>query len=391
MSSISKLKNGVGIFLRDMSNMTVVDNGQAVLLGGGVQSGDVISYLWSHGKQTTTTGCDCVGYVGPILGGGHGWLQGRYGLASDQLISARMVLANGTAISVSNEENKDLFWAIRGAGHNFGVVTQVKMRIYDREKEQDEWAASSFVYTHDKMESVFGLMNSWLDDVVQPEGLVHYGLFVHNADVDPDNPIVIIWVYYQAAFIPRQYVDALNALSPIAVENKVTDLAGVNAHVQADRNGTSCAKGFSRSLVPVSLHRYSLPALRKVVSIFAALPAAYRNSALMLEGFPVNRVHQILAEDSAYPDRGGRLLVSPVLTNVHEKSLDEGAWRITGEIRSALVEGNGGLLVAYVNYARGDETLEEVYGHEAWRLEKLRKLKKAFDPFGRFNFAMPIT
>lgn len=55
-----------------------------------------------------------------------------------------------------------LFWAIRGAGHNFGVVTQVELEIYDRKPEQDEWAASGFVFTHDKMEAVFALANEWL-------------------------------------------------------------------------------------------------------------------------------------------------------------------------------------------------------------------------------------
>jgi FAD/FMN-containing dehydrogenase len=64
-----------------------------------------------------------------MLGGGHGLLQGHYGLLSDNLISARMVLANGTAVTVSSESNPDLFWAIRGAGHNFGIVTEFEYKI----------------------------------------------------------------------------------------------------------------------------------------------------------------------------------------------------------------------------------------------------------------------
>ena len=170
-----------------MNDVTIVDNGKAALIEGGVLNGDLISYLWSQGKQTMTTGCDCVGYIAPILGGGHGWLQGRYGLATDQLISARMVLANGTAITVSEESNPDLFWAIRGAGHNFGVVTQAKIKIYDREPEQDQWAASGFVFTHDKMEKAFALANKWLEDPKPPVELTHYGVFALNPEVDPVN------------------------------------------------------------------------------------------------------------------------------------------------------------------------------------------------------------
>lgn len=98
-----------------------------------------------------------------------------------------MVLANGAAITVSEESNPDLFWAIRGAGHNFGIVTEAKLRIYDRESAQDEWAASGFVFTYDKMEAVFSLANTWLESPERPAGMVHYGLFALNPEVDPVN------------------------------------------------------------------------------------------------------------------------------------------------------------------------------------------------------------
>jgi FAD/FMN-containing dehydrogenase len=158
-NNISSINNSVGILMRGMKNMTIVDNGRAALIEGGVLNGHLLSYLWDRGKQTTTTGCACVGYMAPILGGGHGWLQGEYGLAADQLISARMVLANGTTITVCEEINPELFWAIRGAGHNFGIVTQAKIKIYDRESGKDDWDVTAFVFTHDKMEDVMGVAN----------------------------------------------------------------------------------------------------------------------------------------------------------------------------------------------------------------------------------------
>jgi FAD/FMN-containing dehydrogenase len=76
-TALNNVKNGIGILMRGMDNITIVDDGRAALIEGGILNGDIMSYLWPLGKQTMTTGCDCVGYISPILGGGHGWFQGN--------------------------------------------------------------------------------------------------------------------------------------------------------------------------------------------------------------------------------------------------------------------------------------------------------------------------
>lgn len=181
------MKDGIGIHLSQMNNISIVDNGQAVLIEGGVLNGDLVTHLWARGKQTATTGCDCVGFIAPILGGGHGYNQGRYGKATDQLLSARLVLANGTAIDISQEYNPDLFWAIRGAGHNFGIVTRAKLRIYDVEPDQQQWAASGFVLTHDKLEALYAIANSWVKDPNKPIGFTNYFVFAFNPEIDGEH------------------------------------------------------------------------------------------------------------------------------------------------------------------------------------------------------------
>lgn len=87
--------------MRGLSGVSLspTNTSQAVILGGSL-SGEVISGLGALGKQSVAGGCDCTAFTSPMLGGGHGWLQGRYGLMTDNLVSARVVLANGTAISV---------------------------------------------------------------------------------------------------------------------------------------------------------------------------------------------------------------------------------------------------------------------------------------------------
>ena len=120
-----------------------------------------------------------------MLGGGHGWLQGQYGLMVDNLLSARLVLANGTAVSVSDTENADLFWALRGAGHNFGIVTSFEYKIYDHTPENENWAIETFVFTRDKLEAVFEEANKQLEE--RPIELTQMSLFMRVPDVEADN------------------------------------------------------------------------------------------------------------------------------------------------------------------------------------------------------------
>ena len=71
-----------------------------------------------------------VGIAGLTLGGGYGWLAGRYGLACDNLLSVELVTAEGEQLSASEGENAELFWGVRGGGANFGVITSFEYRLH---------------------------------------------------------------------------------------------------------------------------------------------------------------------------------------------------------------------------------------------------------------------
>ncbi|KAF1960484.1 FAD-binding domain-containing protein [Byssothecium circinans] len=389
-SALNLFQAGIGIWMRGMNGVRIVDDGTAAIIGGGTDSGEVTAALWPQGKQTVALGCDCPGFIAPVLGGGHGWLQGRYGLLADNLISARMVLANGTAITVSETEHVDLFWAIRGAGHNFGIVTSIKYRIYDRNADQDQWAAAGFTFTHDKLEKVFSKANEWLHRPTRPVELTHYPTFVNNPDIDPDMPVIVFWIFWQGDTIPAEYTTPMHALDPVSISTSVTDLAGMNTHLGAAYGLAACQKGYSHLQYPVSLNEWNASNLRAVLEIFSSMPRAFNSSVMLLEAYAMNRVNEIPNDSTAYPDRDGQLLLSPIMTYAANESLDETAVAVSKKIRYTLLNGTGLPLNAYVNYAYGDESLQEIYGHEPWRLEKLRKLKKEYDPHGRFNFYAPI-
>jgi FAD/FMN-containing dehydrogenase len=109
----------------ELSNFTGVDvDGTTVRIGAGAVWGDVAAALGPHGLGITSGDTKSVGVGGLTLGGGVGWLVREHGLAFDSLKAAEVVLASGEVVTASADENPELFWALRGGGGNFGVVTE---------------------------------------------------------------------------------------------------------------------------------------------------------------------------------------------------------------------------------------------------------------------------
>jgi FAD/FMN-containing dehydrogenase len=96
----------------------------------GATNGELVLAAQKYGLATTTGTCATVGMGGSTLGGGIGWLMGRFGATVDNVLAFEIATAEGHLITASADEHPDLFWALRGGGGNFGVVTEITYRLH---------------------------------------------------------------------------------------------------------------------------------------------------------------------------------------------------------------------------------------------------------------------
>ena len=124
-------EGGLTLDLSGLREVSVDQENKLVHVGGGSRLGDVDAVTSQHGLIVPAGIMSETGVAGLALGGGIGWFSRKHGLTCDNFVSLEVVLASGEVIEVSPTSHPELFWALRGGGGNFGIVTRFTFQAYD--------------------------------------------------------------------------------------------------------------------------------------------------------------------------------------------------------------------------------------------------------------------
>ncbi|QSZ36199.1 hypothetical protein DSL72_007325 [Monilinia vaccinii-corymbosi] len=391
-TTLGRLKNGLSIDLSQLKSISINKNAATMTIGGGVRFRDMVDPLFAAGFQIQTGTCSCPGMVGVSIGAGIGRLQGIYGLLSDALISATVVTASGRVLHVSETSNSDLFWGIRGAGANFGVITSATYRVQPL-INGGIFTSVDMIFPASKNVSYFNTLASMANgNGTFPAKLAAISNIVYNSTSN-EPEILVNWAYAG----PRE--EALRIMAPILNLQpgfiNITDVSwrNLNTATGFGLDAAVCEPNHIRNIYGASLRTLSastsISTFQKLADFYAKYPEA-RGSALSLESFPPQKVRDTPDSTSAYPWRDTITYLLIELTWETAGSSVAGPSNALGlELRRDFAATSGYPdLSVYVNYAHGDETIEQIYG--ARKLPRLARLKKTWDPDNVFAFNNPL-
>ncbi|RDA83522.1 hypothetical protein CP532_4149 [Ophiocordyceps camponoti-leonardi (nom. inval.)] len=383
---------GIEINLSRLTAITIQPDKKSAWFQGGTYGKMIIETLWDQGYVTTTGSSGCVGLMGVALGGGLGRYQGLYGLISDNFINLNVVLADGSTITVNETSYDDLFWAMRGAGHNYGIVTSVELKIYPR--QLDTWHYHNYVWTQDKLEAVFDALNDFQGEGEIPALMgANFGQFSIEPSIS-QTEAAITWTFAYAG--PGDEAEAL--LEPFNSIEAASSSSGDVSYPQllvaqgTNFESSSCA---SNPYIggTANLQTYNVTAQRQIYDLLneriASHPELAAGARVFYEGYASRATQEIDPDSTAYAHRDEYLVV--FFASVVPQGQEDVVRELTEEVRDLWNAGQPDRLpTTYVNHAAGGESLESMYGYEPWRLDRLRDLKAKYDPNNRFRFYNPI-
>jgi FAD/FMN-containing dehydrogenase len=357
---------GVVIDLSRLANVQIIDKERhLVRIGGGATWGQVAAALAPHGLAISSGDTKSVGVGGLTLTGGIGWQVRKYGLALDNVVAADVVTANGEILRASAADNPELFWAIRGGGGNFGIVT-----------------AFDFL-AHPTTDVFFGkvafpaseaatVLQGWADYLrTAPDELTSTVAFANPFAGGPEAPVEIY-----IAFAGDDPQLAARAIDPIRRLGTVTDDdVALKPYADTLEDGAIPPPGIQ--FVPRSafVDRQSVP---EVLRILTEVRASQRSPFIVVRSVG-GAVSRVPADATAYAHRQAELMV--VTTIAGPQPVVEAARPGLDAILERLAPHVNG---AYANFL-GSATAEDVAAiYPAQTYQRLATVKRRYDPGNLF-------
>ncbi len=360
---------GVMIDLAEMRDITVDPELGTATAQGGVTWNELNQSAGGHGLAVTGGAVSTTGIAGYTLGGGLGWLMGKYGLACDNLEAVELVTASGDVLQVDAESHPDLFWALRGGGGNFGVATSFTYRLHPLSTITGGLIAHPIDAAPDLLRFYRDAVADASDDLTVFAGLVHApdgsgaklsALVVCHAG-DPDDAA-------------RELAPLLSFGSPVMTQVGLMPYPQMNTLLDAGYPLgslnywlSSFTRGLTDALIDAAVER------------FASVPSTM--TAILLEHFH-GAVTRVGPTDTAVPHRehGWNLLIPSVWT---DPAATEANIRWTRETHAALTPHLAGR--RWLNYLGDDEAEDAVRAAYGPNYDRLRDIKRRYDPANVFH------
>ncbi|KAH8704869.1 hypothetical protein BGW36DRAFT_402566 [Talaromyces proteolyticus] len=387
-TTLTSIQNGLEIDTSYLNKIQVDADANELIVEGAVIFQDAVDDLYTAGKEISTGSCFCVGFVGATLGGGVGRLSGVHGLMIDSLLSVRIMLPNTTIVEASTDQNPELFWGLRGAGFNFGVILNATYRIYDQ-TPQGLHLNADFKFPISQAASYYGNLSEVAKAQPAPLAIITY----FNFDPGLNETVITANAVYAG---PES--EGLAAVQFLVDQNPIQKnltMVPWNQLLTASAFGATgpplCIKGDRRAQWGVGVERLDVETYSQVAEKFVEMITKYpasKGSVVDMQLLPTQAVVAQPDDSTAYPWRN---LISHIniQTLYTDNTTDDETTGYPRLMRDMLAKTAGtDDLQVYVSYSHGDESLESLFG--AHKLPRLAALKKEIDPHGLFNAYHPL-
>ncbi|KAI0882108.1 FAD-binding domain-containing protein [Annulohypoxylon maeteangense] len=380
--TLGEFDGGLAIDLSQMNTFSVDKANGTLTIGPGVKLRDITGPIEKAGYALPVGSCLTVGVIGVTIGAGLSPFQGLFGLMIDCLRSVRLITANGDLVEASDHVNSDLFWGIRGAGANFGIITSATYQLHKAVNNAQCFTINA-TYPADLKDAYLDVLQT-LEDRIPPKLAI---ITLYNWDVDSDaTQILATFIYCGPGSEAFQIIAPFLDLKPPNLRMSSVLYSQVQHTIPI---GAETPPGRIYDLSSANIRRFAVDTWKSTFNKFDAFCKANpdaRASSITLQTYSNEAVVAVPNDDTAYPwrDAKGDFIFFMAWTEPGNP-VEESANALARELRLDIVATSGYPdLSVYVNYAYGDETLEQIYGKD--KLPRLAKLKKEWDPDSVFKY-----